>query len=73
MAFPVENRAQLPDEVFGPLAAILAQHRSFKHAIDWLSGHTPPIVPGDLVEQDEFSYDFLVEYSGRQWLVYSTT
>jgi hypothetical protein len=72
-AFPVENRARLPEAEFAPLAVVLAGQRSLKHAIDWLVGHRPPLAPADLVAQDEFSHDLLVEYPGGVWLVYDST
>ena len=71
--FPVENRANLPDPEFTPLAAVLATHHSIKPAVDWLARHTPPRFPSDLVAQDKFSSDILVAYPGDLWLVYDVT
>jgi hypothetical protein len=73
MAFPVENRAELDPEDFDRLAGIVASHKSIKHAVDWLRGQSPPLVPSEMVTQDEFSHDILVAYSGGLWLVYDTT
>jgi hypothetical protein len=70
---PVENRAGLPAEDFAPVARAVVGHRSMKHALDWLLGHSPPLELTDMVTQDEFSHDFLVAYPGGLWLVYDST
>src|SRR5262245_23918817 len=72
-AFPIENRANLSPEDFAPIAEAVAEHRSIKHAVDWLVGHRPPLVPDGMVTQDEFSHDILVAYPGGLWLVYDST
>ena len=71
--FPIENRGNLAPENFERIAEKVAGHHSIKHAIDWLAGHSPPIVPSGMVTQDEFSHDILVAYAGGVWLVYDTT
>ena len=73
MTLPIENRAGLPAAEFDPLAAVLATHRSIKHAVDWLAGHMPPLGLAGMVTQDEFSHDILVAYPGGVWLVYDST
>lgn len=67
---PIENRANLPAAPFAQLAQALASHRSIKHALDWLTAHTPPLTLSDMVTQDEFSHDILVEYPGGLYLAY---
>jgi hypothetical protein len=71
--FAIENRAALAPGAFAPLAGALSQHRSIKHAVDWLVRHEPPIVPTGVVTQDEYSHDILVAYPGGLWLVYDST
>jgi hypothetical protein len=71
--FPIENRAGLTPDEFAPLTTAVAGHRSIKHAIDWLAGHSPPLAPADMLTQDEFSHDVLVPYAGGLWLVYDVT
>jgi len=51
----------------------VGEHRSIKHAVDWLVAHKPPLAPVGMVTQDEFSHDILVAYPGGLWLVYDTT
>ncbi len=72
-AVVIDNRSNLAPDAFASLAAVLSQHRSIKHALDWLSGHQPPLTLSDIIAQDEFCHDILVEYSGGVWLVYDTS
>ena len=71
--FPIENRGNVASAVFAPIAEAVASHRSMKHALDWLVSHDPPLTLNDMVTQDEFSHDILVQYPGGLWLVYDST
>ncbi len=70
---PVENRAALAEDAFSRLAGVLCRQRSIKHALDWLTAHRPPLTLTDILAQDEFSHDILVEYLDGLWLVYDTS
>jgi hypothetical protein len=72
-AVPVENRAALAPDEFARLAAAVSQQRTIKHAVDWLLGHEPPIIPSGMVTQDEYSHDIFAAYPGGLWLVYDST
>jgi hypothetical protein len=72
-AVPVENRGALAQDEFSRLVAALSQHRSMKHAVDWLARHDPPIGPAGMVTQDEYSHDIVVAYPGGLWVVYDST
>ena len=72
-AFPIENRGNLAPEDFDRIAEGVANHRSIKHAIDWMGRQNPPLSPSGMVTQDEFSHDILVACSAGLWLVYDTT
>jgi hypothetical protein len=71
--FPIENRASLAADEFGQITAVVASHRSVKHALDWFVKQKPPLLPADMVTQDEYSHDILVAYPGGLWLVYDST
>jgi len=73
MAFHIENHASLPTDSFGRIADTVATHRSIKSAVDWMTGHDPPLAPAGMVTQDEFSHDILVAFPGGLWLVYDST
>ena len=70
---PIENRASLPAPQFERLTQALLQHRSIKHALDWLQSHRPPLTVSDMITQDEFSHDVLMDYPGGLCLVYDVT
>jgi hypothetical protein len=72
-AIPIENRANLPAAQFDTLYRSLLEHHSIKHALDWLQGHNPPLTVSDMVTQDEFSHDILIDYSAGLCLVYDVT
>ncbi len=72
-SFPIENRAHLPAAEFDPLASALARQSSIKIALDWLSDHRPPRTVADMVTQDEFSHDIIVDYLRGLSLVYDVT
>lgn len=72
-AFRVENRAGIAGDAFDRIASAVVRQTSIKHAVDWLAGHTPPLVPIGMETQDEFSHDILVAYPGGLWLVYDST
>jgi hypothetical protein len=72
-ALAVENRAALAPDEFARVAAAVSTHYTMKHAIDWLLGQHPPIIPTGMVTQDEYSHDILAAYPGGLWLVYDST
>ena len=73
LQLPVENRAALDSPGFAAIVEIVSQHRSIKHALDWMLEQTPPLELADMVTQDEYSHDFLIAYPGGRWLVYDST
>src|SRR5687768_11485001 len=64
VSLPIENRAGLVAPLFEELAQKVSRHQSIKHALDWLAAHEPPLTIADMVTQDEFSHDILVNYNG---------
>jgi hypothetical protein len=72
-SFPIENRSGVTAEDFARIANAVASHGSIRQALIWFLGHNPPLVPSEMVTQDEFSHDILVAYPGDRWLAYSTT
>jgi hypothetical protein len=59
-------RADFPD-----LAAALGQSDSLENVLDWMATRNLPSGAVDIIGQDEFSYDFLIqlEPDGR-WLAF---
>lgn len=69
---PVENRTNLPDAAFDALRRELETQHTMERALAWFFAQDPPLVPADLVAQDEFSYDLLVPYRDGLYLSYDT-
>lgn len=70
---PVTDHANLEGEQFAALRSELCRHVSMERALAWFFARRPPLVPEDLVPQDEFSYDLLVPYPGGLYLSYDTS
>jgi hypothetical protein len=70
---PVENRANLPPDVFEPMRQALRTHSTMERALAWFFAQSPPLSPEDLIPQDEFSYDLLVPYPTGLFLSYATS
>jgi len=69
----VENHAQLSTDRFEPIRRAVLSHTTMEQALAWFRSQVPPLVPLDLVPQDEFSYDLLVPYVDGLWLSYDTS
>jgi hypothetical protein len=65
------NRLDAGD--WSELAAALGVQTSIKRAVDWLACHDPALALTDIVAQDEYCHDILVDYPGELFLVYDTT
>ena len=69
----VENQANLPAETFAALARELVAQTSLQRALEWFQVRNLAVTPGDLIAQDEFSYDLLVRLDSRFYLSYDTS
>jgi hypothetical protein len=70
---PVQNRANLTIERFNSIQLVVQAQRTMERALAWFFAQVPPLVPEDLVAQDEFSYDLLVPYRDGLYLSYDTS
>ena len=72
----VENRANLSDEIFEPIAQELEQHRSLLDILKWArkqpDGLLHPEIISELVVQDEFTHDLVIPWNGL-YFVYGST
>lgn len=69
----VENRANLPGNVFEPIRRLVQTQRTMDRVLAWLVAQVPPLAPEDLIAQDEFSYDLLIPYCNGLFLSYATS
>ena len=70
---PLSDNARLSRSEREAIANAVAQHRGLDDIFEWGRKQSPPIVPADVVKQDEFTHDVLVPFPGGRWLVYGTT
>jgi hypothetical protein len=67
---PFADHASLAPSEREALAEIVAHHRGLDDIFEWGRKQAPPLVPDDVVKQDEFTHDVLVPFPGGRWLVY---
>jgi hypothetical protein len=70
---PFSDHAGLKPLEAEELAAIVAEHRGLDDIFAWGRQQSPPVLPADVIKQDEFTHDVLVPLPNRRWLVYGTT
>jgi len=69
----LNNYASLPLAELTELEAMVAQHHGLDDIFAWGREQSPPVVPADVIKQDEFTHDVLVPLSDDRWLVYGST
>jgi hypothetical protein len=57
----------------GEIAATIQTHRGLDDVFAWGRAQRPPVLPADVIKQDEFTHDVLVPLPSGRWLVYGTT
>ena len=65
--------AGLPARDRDELGRIVSEHRGLDDIFAWGRRQSPPVVPADVIKQDEFTHDVLVPLPSGLWLVYGTT
>jgi hypothetical protein len=55
------------------LEEIVQDHQGLDDVFRWGRQQVPPVVPEDVVMQDEFSHDVIVPWARGLYLVYDTT
>jgi hypothetical protein len=69
----IHDFAGMTGEERQALSRVLETQESLDDVFAWGRTQSPPIVPEDVVIQDEFSYDALVPFTEQRWVVYATT
>jgi hypothetical protein len=69
----LNNYAALSPAELAELEAVVAQHHGLDDIFAWGRRQSPPVIPADVIKQDEFTHDVLVPLSGDRWLVYGST
>jgi len=69
----IHDFAGMTGEEREALSRVLSAQESLDDVFAWGRTQSPPITPEDVVIQDEFSYDALVPFAEKRWVVYATT
>ena len=72
-ALPFVDYARLPAHAADELLRVVEHHRSLDQIFTWGKTQSPPVVPEDVVKQDEFTHDVLVPFPKGLWVVYGST
>ena len=70
---PLTDYAGLGPAELADLEAIIARHHGLDDIFAWGRRQSPPVVPADVIKQDEFTHDVLAPLPSGRWLVYGTT
>lgn len=69
----IHDFAGMTGEEREALSRVLSAQESLDDVFAWGRTQSPPITPEDVIIQDEFSYDALVPFGEKRWVVYATT
>lgn len=70
---PVFNYASIEIARFQEIAHTLQHHTSMEKVLNWMFAQSAPPRPVGMVEQDEFSFDFLLPWMDGLYLAYDTS
>jgi hypothetical protein len=70
---PLTDRLGLNEAEWRTLQRIVQGHQGLDDIFSWGRTQQPPILPADVVVQDEFSHDVIVPWAAHLYLVYDTT
>ena len=72
-AIPLHDYADLSAADCAALEAIVQPLRTLADVLAWGRSQTPPAIVAEIVTQDEYTHDVVVEASGRPYLAFDTT
>ena len=70
---PPVDRAGLPPAQRAAIAQAIAEQRILADVIRWGARCEPPRLVVDVIVQDEYTHDVILDYGGGLHLVYDTT
>ena len=70
---PVLVRDGVPSEGADALLQQLRRHATLQDVLDWCRAQTPPRDLANVVVQDEFTHDVILELGGGLFAVHDTT
>lgn len=70
---PLHNHAGLPPVQRADLESALQPLRTLGDVLAWARAQAPPWSVAEIVTQDEYTHDVVLEASGRPYLAFDTT
>ena len=70
---PVTAARDVPEALLRSVRGVLCHHATLQDVLEWCQRQTPPRDLADVVVQDEFTHDIVVEHSLGLFAVYDTT
>jgi hypothetical protein len=72
-SIPVHDRAALPPDELRALETALQSLRTLADVLAWARSQMPPRIVTEVVTQDEYTHDVVLEATGLPYLVFDTT
>ena len=72
-SIPVYDRAALPPDELRALEAAVQSLVTLADVLAWARGQMPPRTVAEIVTQDEYTHDVVLEATGLPYLVFDTT
>ncbi|MBK9260680.1 MAG: hypothetical protein IPM54_12775 [Polyangiaceae bacterium] len=69
----VEWRVRVGDDVRSSIEALFASQKTLEDVVRWGLGMNPIQLVKDVVVQDEYTHDVVMQHPSGVWLVYDTT
>lgn len=69
----VEWRVRVGDDVRSSIEALFASQKTLEDVVRWGLGMNPIQLVKDVVVQDEYTHDVVLQHPSGVWLVYDTT
>jgi hypothetical protein len=70
---PLHDHAGLPPAERGALEATIQKLRTLSDVVTWARAQAPPWRVAEIVTQDEYTHDVVLEGSGPTYLAFDTT
>ena len=72
-SIPVYDRAALPPDELRALEAAVQSLVTLADVLAWARNQVPPRTVSEIVTQDEYTHDVVLEATGLPYLVFDTT
>ena len=70
---PVLPQGHVPADVLAQLEPALREQRTLGDVLTWTRSQQPPRAVTEIVTQDEYTHDVVLEQAGRPYLAFDTT